>query len=456
MRVVLDQGVYDFRNKGNVAMIQTAVERFGEMWPDASIEVLTIAPHLLRIYCPRAKPVSPDGSHDWSKRRSGMDRVLGALPRPALRVLFEMREEAWARKAARMARQAEADALADRPSEADEAVEDQLLDEEGGVAHWRRNLVAGADLVVASGGGYMCDIAEHHALSALDTLDAAIHNGIPTAMVGQGIGPIHSARLLARAREVLPRVDFIAIREQRAAMPLLLSLGVDPARVMLTGDDAVELTYRLRQPAWGNGIGLCMRVAHYTGVAEGDVRAIRAAVQAVAGRHAAPLVGVPISRDLREADAHAVQEIMDGYKPVVTSDWQRFEDTRDLICRVGSCRVVVTGAYHAAVFALAQGIPAICLARYSTYTDKLSGLADQFGPGCRVVSMDDERLEQTLGDAIEEAWNSAESLRPGLLEVAARQIELGHAAFRRVTELAHTGGEPVRAPAHRPLVKEVR
>ena len=52
-------------------------------------------------------------------------------------------------------------------------------------------------------------------------------------------------------------------------------------------------------------------------------------------------------------------------------------DPRAIIKRIGRCRVVVTGSYHVAVFALSQGIPAICLANSEYYEIKFRGLADQ-------------------------------------------------------------------------------
>ena len=59
-------------------------------------------------------------------------------------------------------------------------------------------------------------------------------------MVGQGFGPLHMPKLVAQARVVLPHIDFIGIREDQASLPLLLSLGVAPDRVLTTGDDASQ------------------------------------------------------------------------------------------------------------------------------------------------------------------------------------------------------------------------
>ena len=47
----------------------------------------------------------------------------------------------------------------------------------------------------------------------------------------------------------------------------------------------------------------------------------------------------------------------------------------------------MTGAYHAAVFALAQGIPVVCLSNSPYYLAKFQGLEDLFGVGCTIVTL---------------------------------------------------------------------
>ncbi len=104
MRILFDQGVRGMRNKGNIALLQVALARLSQFWPSASLEVISSEPHLLKLYWPSAHPVSPDGRYDWSARGgrgSRYELVHRAVPAPALRLLFEAREEAWRRGASR-------------------------------------------------------------------------------------------------------------------------------------------------------------------------------------------------------------------------------------------------------------------------------------------------------------------------------------------------------------------
>ena len=96
---------------------------------------------------------------------------------------------------------------------------------------------------------------------------------------------------------------------------------------------------------------------------------------------------------------------------------------------------MVTGTYHGAIFALAQGIPVVGVANSDEYFNKLSELSDGFGSGCQVFHLEDEQLADKLRKAIDNAWSSAEIIKPALLESAVRQIDLQKAAYQRIYEL---------------------
>jgi colanic acid/amylovoran biosynthesis protein len=102
---------------------------------------------------------------------------------------------------------------------------------------------------------------------------------------------------------------------------------------------------------------------------------------------------------------------------------------------IGQCRVVVTGSYHAAVFALAQGIPAVGVTRSAYYDAKFVGLNEQFGGTMGIVSLGEGDVEPRLMRAIDEAWENAEAVRPHLLELAREQVEEGRGAYRRLHAL---------------------
>ena len=106
-----------------------------------------------------------------------------------------------------------------------------------------------------------------------------------------------------------------------------------------------------------------------------------------------------------------------------------------LIKQVACCRILVTGAYHAAVFALAQGIPVVCLTNSRYYLSKFQGLEDLFGVGCATVMLSEPDLPGKLVAAIESTWNSAEVVRLPLLHSALRQVERSRGAYQQIKGL---------------------
>jgi colanic acid/amylovoran biosynthesis protein len=151
--------------------------------------------------------------------------------------------------------------------------------------------------------------------------------------------------------------------------------------------------------------------------------------------HQAPLLPIPISRLLGEADIETIRQLMFGNGDNSHDD-SPLDSPEAIIGQIKRCRLVVTGSYHAGVFALASGIPTIGVAMSDYYVDKFLGLTALFGEGCQTVLLSDQNYQTNLKAAITNLWTKAERLRPKLLAEAERQIRLGHQAYERIrTEL---------------------
>jgi polysaccharide pyruvyl transferase WcaK-like protein len=298
-------------------------------------------------------------------------------------------------------------------------------------------VAAGADLVVSTGAGAFTDHFAPLALTILELFDGSKRRGAITAALGQGIGPITDRQLLQRASEVLPSLDLITIRERRHGEMLLEDLGVHPDRIVTTGDDAIEIAYREGQdsPA-GRRLGFNLRIARYSHVDPQAAEAVGAAVRDAAERHGAEPLAIAISSHPNERDAEVATRLLGT--PV---DGDAVDTPQEVVSRIQQCRMVVTGSYHAAVFALAQGIPAIGLTSSSYYDGKFYGLRDQFGGLLDVVPLSDGDLARRLGSAIDHAWRSAEEKRAPLRELAASQLEAGRRAYARLRDLMSTRGD---------------
>ncbi|MFD0363299.1 polysaccharide pyruvyl transferase family protein [Nocardia sp. GCM10030253] len=433
IRVLVENGEYWLRNRGDIAMMTVTIERLRERWPQARIGVLTHQPAVLQALLPEAEPICGPawcwGSDNWLGQlsRTAGTRLLGPAalrwraatdgPKDRLRAL---------RSSARARRDHEPYAVA--------AVTDDAFPVEIPAA------VTQASLVLALGGGYMTDVDRYQASRTLDLLERAHALGIPTAMVGQGMGPLRDPLLLRRATQVLPEADFIALRERRRGPELLTGFGVEPERVMITGDDAVEFGYRLRGARIGTDIGLCLRVADYSKVSAAAQTTLGGVVRNQAVELDAGVVPLIISEYASE-DRLATLPLLAGAARS-ESPVGRGGTAHDVARQVARCRVLVTSAYHLAVFALSQGIPAVGITASEYYDDKFHGLAQMFGAGLRVVHLNDAELENNLGRAIREVWDDAPAVRDPLRQKAVEQIDASRAGLERVFRLVESG--PVR------------
>ena len=408
MRILVDQSGYELLNIGDVAMLQSCVSRLRRQWPDAEIMVMADDPALLASYCPGTIAIP---------RTLTEISLLRFLPRKPLLAS----DQAWKMAAPYLSsRIGRGRIMRGRPRTAIQAVQS-------------------ADLVVASGGGYVNDTWWWHAAGVLSLLSLAQRLGKPTAMFGQGLGPINQRALRAQAGVVLPKLKVIGLREDRIGRGLALSLGMSAGSVALTGDDALELMGGTTV-ATGSALGVCMRVAGYAGVDSVTAAAVGDLLIDAAVAFQAPIVGLPVSRYAESADI-AVLDAMRHYgqnrADIVVKD---ITAPKDLILAAANCRAIVTGSYHAAVFALAQGVPAVCLTKSSYYEAKFGGLQALFPGACFVVPLDAADHTAQISAMIRHAWYLPAPARAATKDIAVRLAEAGRGVYAKLRAEVETPG----------------
>jgi polysaccharide pyruvyl transferase WcaK-like protein len=421
MRILVDSGCYDCVNMGDVAMLQVALNRIREFWPDARIQVITNNVECLTSLCPTAEPIPVSGKRGWLSNEPLQSYMKRLLPKPAAEQVVKLNRSMrrhWPitfRSTVSLTRRLTGSDFADVGS---------FL-----------SAVESCDLLIICGQGGLTDHAHSHAMQLLGLVEMAVRKRIAVVMLGQGVGPMADSELLGAARAVLPQVNLIALRENLAGLPLLRQLGVDQSRVVNTGDDAIELAYEARSTNPGDALGINLRVARSSGVEYEFIPTFRDVISTFLANHAeTPLVPLPIGRGIASADCSTLREVLKGIDD--SSDGGEALDTPlKVIQQTARCRLVVTGAYHAAVFALAQGIPTICLAKSPYFIDKFVGLEAQFGDGCCVVLIKSPRVEEELVTSMECLWEASYELRDRLQQAALRQISSGRKIYERINDL---------------------
>jgi len=407
VRILVDQSGYDLLNIGDVAMLRSCVIRLRQQWPGAEIMVISHAPGRLATHCPGTMVIG----------RAYADLpFFRFLPRKARLASGQVWKTAAPFFSGRLRsgrlRSGHLRSGRHRPGRPRTVIQ----------------AVRAADLVVASGGGYVTDTWWWHAAGVLSLLSLAQRLGKPTAMFGQGIGPISGRVLRAQARAVLPRLAILGLREDQIGRDLALSLGTPPGAMTVTGDDALELIPDAGAPD-GQALGVNMRVSGYAGVDPAETAAVGDLLLRAAGILGAPIVALPVSRYAPGADLAAIRALLRPSRSRADIVLRDLTTPEALVTTAASCRAIVTGSYHAAVFGLAQGVPTVCLTKSSYYDAKFAGLRALFPSACFVISLEQPNFATRLRSSIHKAWHLPPQARAAARQAAARQRDAGRGAY---------------------------
>jgi polysaccharide pyruvyl transferase WcaK-like protein len=388
LNVLIEQSGYELRNFGDMAMLQVTAERVRKRWPDAQISIMTAVAESVTDRIPDAIPIMIFGRDALStpgrlfgklssSMRSFEGRCWSSMPRTAERFMA-LRTKIRGKNYPNMAQY--------------------------------RDAVLKADCVISSGGGFITDVFPDMVTGVCGTLAMAQRYGKPTAMFGQGIGPLTDPYLIGAAKMALPNLKTLGLREPVASPQVALDLGVPADRTTVTGDDATMLGWRQKRDHQGDAIGLNVRVAGYSNVKSEELDALRNAVKTIATSANAPLIPITISEV--EQDGKQSASLCPPGHPMLELP---MASPIDAINAVSQCRMVITGSYHAAVFALSQGIPVIGLAKSKYYVGKFEGLKGLYDPGMTPFLLSDIGKPGSLRDIAAEIYERAPSLKDGIL-----------------------------------------
>jgi len=398
---ILIEATLNYRNMGDLAMLQVCLRRLRSIWPDARFVTFTFDEERLANVCPGAIGIPAEARNLWFARYRNFGSLSKIIP-----ARYQTLAALWR-------------ALVDKSDKVSSDFISTLRD---------------IDLFVISGMGSFHDAGGQPAMNMLETIALMKLLGIPSIAFSQGIGPIdRSSTVWPAARRCLPCLDLIALREGRTGPALLQQLGVPLDRIKITGDDAIVSAYRESGPSLSNLLGVNLRVAFYSAITEDQAHRLSKMISRLATTLGAALTALPCSHVPGESDLQTFTRIFPGLQTRALSSG--FQMTPEwIIEETGRCRVVIAGSYHTAVFALSQGIPTICLALSQYYQDKFLGLAAQFGPGCHVVRLD-KGYEAALVQAATQMWRTSDSHRKSLLSAARAQIKAAERTWNQASAL---------------------
>lgn len=421
MKLLIDNSGYALKNYGDLAMLLVNARQFKEHFPAAEISIFTEAPEKLKDLLPFALPVSPSGRNVWLMPWN----LFGALHKFVPSILHP-----WLLRKERLIKLM-------YPNASKRWVKRRLSKRGVNIVPMVEYLdaVEQADVVIGSGGGFITDSFEYHACSLLQTIALAQFYGKPTALFGQGLGPVKSKEIQSWVSCVFPKLNQLSLREGLFSKPFASISGINPSALCVTGDDAIRLANSMAPQKIGSNLGVNLRLATYSGVGESAVSAFKKILTKAAVDLDTALCGLPISFHEGDSDLSSLRGVL-GDDAV---DISVFDSIDKLVKQVGGCRVVITGSYHAGVFALSQGVSVIAVVGSDYYRQKFEGLAEQFTLGCQIVDQGSSLFEENLKLAIANSWSNADDARPALLRKAEEQISLSEQAYSKFFETFNDG-----------------
>lgn len=417
INIFIENGCHELANMGDIAMLQAAVNRLKRLWPSCHIAVSTSKPGLLEQYCPQATPVAKLGQDMWFDNSHLLGKMSKVIPGFFARGLRRYMPQTAHKMVSRR-------------------VTSNNLDGAEFERYWR--MFDQADIFVLSGSGLINDMFAIDAGRALALIELADRAGKMTVLLGQGIGPLRNARLAARARAILPKVTLLSLREDRFSKQWLALDGKGHENITVTGDEAIETAYNYAPDALGDCIGINLRVSSYSHMGSAQIEQLSQALGELNNEYPARLIALPISFYKDGSDVQSICRILENQQQPFSTEDIAVGDPAQLMRRVSQCRVVITGSYHPAVFALSQGISVVAISNSEYYFNKFTGLSAQFGCGCRVIDAGTDNLARVIHKAARELWQSAEYYRPLLLHSARVQIRACRAVYYRLARLKDT------------------
>ena len=432
MKILIDNGEPQFSNLGDLALLLSAYSALKSEWPEAEIFTFALKPERLREVLPDAKPVHPYDRSRWS----------GVM---ALGWLAESYSP-FLKGGARMFRNIVSGRLISR-----------LIDLAPGecrskgleFARFARFLEE-IDLYVWAGGGYLADHFGSLATQFANTLEYMANKGVPSVAFGLGIGPLDRQRIATSVKGSMQNLCFIGLRDGLSKR-LLQKWLLPESKLCVTGDDAITLAFPHKPSQIGQNLGISLRATYYSGLSEAHFQSISHVIRAFCGKHCAGLASIPIAR----------QDLATNRS--VGNDERRFTEpeftVEAVLKNVSSCRAVVTGSYHAAVFALSMGVSVVAIAATDYYRQKFAGLKEQFGGLFEILSFDASSglpiFAEFLARLVEDAWHTTPDRQAALIQKAEAQIATGQAFRQRVfnhlraqlpSPLLKTDGNAVQPP----------
>lgn len=230
-----------------------------------------------------------------------------------------------------------------------------------------------ADLVVACPGGYLEDTSSSmYGMLAQQAGAVALKKRL--ILSPQSIGPFRKPQSAQRVCRVLQRADRIFVREN-ISHDIVRNWSLP--RVSHSPDLVLsDPWFRMARPTTRSGVGLTVVDAHYYLGDAGAKEYARKLTEIVQALLRAGLAVTAVTQTVGFPGGSSDEDILDQIEQNTTIDRVRLiEDLPTYITKISQSRIFIGSRLHSCLFALKQGIPALCL----SYQHKATGIYNEMG-----------------------------------------------------------------------------
>jgi colanic acid/amylovoran biosynthesis protein len=226
-------------------------------------------------------------------------------------------------------------------------------------------------------------------------------------------------------------------RERASAEAFCLDHQILFRPEQVTGDDAFSLIQEFGpchgEPNLPPTVGINLRGAAYAGLNEWNRVQLKKGLLRILDGESMKYRPIAVSLPPSDDDASEVKALLAQAHSIANLNASHSPKT--LFQQVQGCRLVITGSYHAAVFAMAAGVPAIGLVASDYYEGKFRGLAEFFPEMLRPFPLVQRDIAENLFQEARRQMKISMQIRRSALE---KSHELGgrvEAAYTRFANL---------------------